>query len=88
MKINECSVIDNKVIDVRLRILLEQIKLAKRNGGVKDLNELSEKVNDIIDIVNNLKPLEPIVKDAYFKEDYLNELTPADFNDYINENEI
>ena len=65
MKINECAVIDNKVIDVRLRILLEQIKLAKRNGGVKDLNELSEKVNDIIDIVNNLKPLEPIVRDAY-----------------------
>ena len=65
MKINECAVVDNKVIDVRLRILLEQIKLAKRNGGVKDLNELSEKVNDIIDIVNNLKPLEPIVRDAY-----------------------
>jgi hypothetical protein len=72
MKINECAVIDNKVIDELIAECLHP-----------------EVYKALLHIKQHLTPLEPIVRDAYFFiEDYLNELTPADFNDYINENEI
>ena len=71
MKINECSVIDNKVID--------ELMSECMHSGIYEVLEY---------IKSQSKPLEPIVRDAYFKEDYLYELTPADFNDYLNETEI
>ena len=57
------------------------------NQIIEELND-SDK-NDYACTLNiESKELEPIVKDAYFKEDYLFELTPADFNDYLNDTEI
>lgn len=50
--------------------------------GLSRNTELSNK------LLFNHRKLKPIVEDAYFKEDYLFELTPADFNDYLNETEI
>lgn len=71
MKINEASVIDNKVIDELIAECLHP-----------------EVYEALLHIKSHLKPLESIVRDAYFEEDCLNELTPADFNDYINQTEI
>ena len=89
MKINEASVIDNKVIDELISIY--NVYLAK---AIEDecslviINSIRVKLDVMDHFKSHLKPLEPIVRDAYFEEDCLNELTPADFNDYINETEI
>ena len=39
-------------------------------------------------IILESQPIEPIIRNAYFKEDTLFQLTEGDFNDYINEIEI
>jgi len=45
-------------------------------------------IKQIDKIIKESQPLEPIIRDAYFKEDALFELTEGDFNDYINGKEI
>jgi hypothetical protein len=70
MKIKECSVIDNKVID--------ELMAECMHPAIYEVLEY---------IKSHSKPLEPIVRDVYFKQ-YLYELTPADFEDYINETDI
>ena len=68
-----------------------------KDAVVIDIELLNEVVNQLgltrnTDLSNKLlfkhRKLEPIVRDAYFKEDYLFELTQADFNDYLNDTEI
>ena len=57
MKTKNLVVIDKELINLRLKVLLEFIKIAKRNGGVKELNQLTNRVNDLIVIVNESETL-------------------------------
>ena len=86
MKINECSVIDKEALQLTIK-MLELSKLSDMQTKI-DTNNVNIVIKTLEEIIKNSKPLEPIVRDAYFEEDCLNELTPADFNDYINQTEI
>lgn len=71
MKINECSVIDNKVIDDMIAECLHP--------------ELYE---SLLHIKQQLKPLEPIVRDAYLDGMYTDGDWEYCSNKYINKTEI
>lgn len=61
MKINECSVIDNKVIDD----MIEEYEKQMDNIFCTEEAELYYKLVVLKHIKSHLKPLEPIVRDAY-----------------------
>jgi len=86
MKINEASVIDNKVIDELISIY--NVYLAK---AIEDecslviINSIRVKLDVMDHIKSHLKPLEPIVRDAL---SWAN-MPYAEIDDqYINETEI
>jgi hypothetical protein len=80
--LKDCIVIERDILQIRLKICLEQIKLAKKNGGIKDLNQLSERINDIIDLVNNSKPLSDIMNRTLSTH---TDFTENDIKNYLNE---
>ena len=81
-KIKDCVVIERDILPIRLKICLEQIKLAKKNGGIKDLNQLSERINDIIELVNQSKPLSEIMTSTLSNH---TDFTKNDIKNYLNE---
>ena len=82
MKINEASVIDNKVIDDIIDILFEQV--ANENNNITR-KSIQSNLAILYGIKNTLKPLEPIVRDAL---SWAN-MPYAEIDDqYINETEI
>ena len=66
MKINEASVIDNKVIDEMISIY--NVYLAKAieyECSLVIINSIRVKLDVMDHFKSHLKPLEPIVRDAY-----------------------
>jgi hypothetical protein len=62
MKINEASVIDNKVIDDIIDILFEQV--ANENNNITR-KSIQSNLAILYGIKNTLKPLEPIVRNFH-----------------------
>ncbi len=62
MKINEASVIDNKVIDEMIAECEDSINGILTNGRICDARS---RLSVLEHIKSHLKPLEPIVRDAY-----------------------
>lgn len=87
MKINEASVIDNKVIDELISIY--NVYLAK---AIEDecslviINSIRVKLDVMDHFKSHLKPLEPIVRDAYRIGSI--DIRGLFTNKYINETEI
>jgi hypothetical protein len=80
--LKDCIVVERDILPIRLKVCLEQIKLAKRNGGIKDLNQLYEKINDIIELVNQAKPLSDIMTSTLSNH---TNFTENDIKNYLNE---
>ena len=83
MKINEASVIDNKVIDD----MIEEYEKQMDNIFCTEEAELYYKLSVLKHIKSQLKPLEPIIQDS-FNYGYCSAITLNDYNEYINETEI
>lgn len=87
MKINECSVIDNKVID-ELIAECKQI-LMRDNITFNEDVTITVKLSVLKHIKSQLKPLEPIVRDAFNQGTMIHEpFVLCNTDQYINETEI
>ena len=82
MKINEASVIDNKVIDE----LIEEYEKQMDNIFCTEEAELYHKLVVLKHIKSHSKPLEPIARDAYCMGRI--DIRGLFTNKYINETEI
>ena len=66
MKINECSVIDNKVIDRMISIYNVYLENAIQDEcSLEIINSIRVKLYVMEYIKSHLKPLAPIIEDAY-----------------------
>lgn len=86
MKINECSVIDNKVIDDMIAEC-KQI-LMRDNITFNEDVTITVKLSVLKHIKSQLKPLEPIVRDAYLDGMYTDGDWEYCSNKYIKKTEI
>ena len=88
MKINEASVIDNKVIDDIINIYKVYLETAIEDEcGLVIINSIMAKLDVMEYIKQQLKPLEPIVRDVVNFTYFNNDLWEG-VDQYINQTEI
>ena len=89
MKIKECSVIDNKVIDRLISTYNVYLENAIQDEcSLVIINSIRVKLDVMEYFKSHLKPLEPIVRDAYLDGMYTDGDWEYVSKKYINETEI
>jgi|Laugrespbdmm15dd_1035085.scaffolds.fasta_scaffold20490_3 hypothetical protein len=87
MKINECAVIDIELLKGQVDVLRKNCEIFKEFNDHQAVASRMKVIDTIESIIENSKPLEPIVKHA-IDYGYYNYDTWNDIDYYINETEI
>jgi hypothetical protein len=87
MKIKDCAVIDIELLKSQVSVLKNNCEIFKEFNYHQAVTSGMRVINTIESIIDNSKPLEPIVRDAVDFAYYNSDLWEG-FDQYINETEI
>ena len=88
MKINECAVINIELLKGEVAVLRKNCEIFKEFNDHQAVASRMKVIDTIESIIENSKPLEPIVRDAYLDGMYTDGDWEYVSKKYINETEI